>query len=130
MRDRHFMGKEIGAVIRRLRDEREMSLGVLAGVMGYPKGGDPTGLQRIEAGDKRVYLDLYLQIADAFGIPFSEILREAEGKGDATKKVLSPKEEKTIGTYLALNEPGKAALDYLIAAAAAGEQKTGDDPTP
>ena len=117
------MYREIGVVIKRLRDERGMSLEDLAGAMEYPKGGDPSGLQRLESGGKRVYLDLYEQIAKAFGLRLSEIIREAEGTGDTSDKVLSQREEETVSKYLSLSDSAKGALEYIIAATAAGDQK-------
>lgn len=119
------MYREIGTVIKRLREERRMSLEDLAGAMQYPKGGDPSGLQRLESGGKRVYLDLYEQIAQAFGLRLSDIIKEAEGGGDSSKKVLSQREEETLSRYLCLSDPAKAALEYIVAATAAGDQKTG-----
>jgi len=119
--------KDIGAVIKRLREDRRMSLEDLAGSMQYPKGGDPSGLQRLESGGKRVYLDLYVQIASAFGIPLSDIIREAETKDDRKNKILSPSEEKTVVRYLCLSDSAKGAVDYIIAATLAGDQKTGGE---
>lgn len=119
------MYKEIGAIVKRLREDRQMSLEDLAGAMEYPKGGDPSGLQRLESGGKRVYLDLYEQIANAFGLRLSDIIKEAEGRGDSGYKVMSPREEETVSRYLCLSDPAKAALEYIVAATAAGDQKTG-----
>ncbi|MDD2664404.1 MAG: helix-turn-helix transcriptional regulator [Dechloromonas sp.] len=119
------MYREIGSVVKRLREERGMSLEDLAGAMQYPKGGDPSGLQRLEAGSKRVYMDLYEQIAAAFNISLWELVREAEGAGDPCSKVLSQREEETIHSYLTLSDSAKGALEYIIAATSAGDQKTG-----
>lgn len=124
------MYREIGAVVKRLREQRGMSLDDLAGAMQYPKGGDPSGLQRLEAGSKRVYMDLYEQIAGAFNIPLWELIREAECGGVPGSKVLSQREEETINSYLALSDSAKGALEYIIAATAVGDQKTGGDTTP
>lgn len=123
------MYKEIGAVVKRLREDRGMSLEDLAGVMQYPKGGDPSGLQRLESGGKRVYLDLYEQIATAFGVPLSAIIMEAEGDGGPESKVLSGKEKMTINSYLSLSDSAKGALEYIIAATAEGDKKTGSNST-
>lgn len=121
------MYKELGAVIKRLREDRGMSLDDLAAAMQYPKGGDPSGLQRLESGGKRVYIDLYEQIATTFGIRLSDIISEAESSGDISRKILSPKEEETLNRYLALNDSAKGSLDYIIAAMAAGDQNKGGD---
>lgn len=118
------MYKEIGAVIKRLREDRGMSLEDLAGAMQYPKGGDPSGLQRLESGGKRVYLDLYEQIACAFGLPLADIIREAERPG-GDYKIMSPREAETVSNYLSLNDAAKGAVDYIIAATANGDKKQG-----
>lgn len=123
------MYKRIGAVVKRLREDRGMSLEDLAGAMEYPKGGDPSGLQRLESGGKRVYLDLYEQIAQAFGVQLWEMIKEAESQTPADR-VLAKREEETIARYLSLSDSAKGALEYIIAATAAGDPKTGNDPTP
>lgn len=116
------MYKKIGAVIKRLREDRGMSLEDLSGAMQYPKGGDPSGLQRLESGGKRVYLDLYEQIANVFGLPLADIIREAEGRADENK-IMSPREAETVGHYLSLNDPAKGAVDYIVAATARSDKK-------
>lgn len=118
------MYEAIGAIIKRLRDDRKMSLEDLAGAMDYPKGGDPSGLQRLESGGKRVYLDLYEQIAKAFGIRLSDIIKEAEGSGKRSEKILSPREEETLNHYLALSDSAKGAIEYIIAATRSGDEKS------
>lgn len=117
------MYARIGAVLKRLREERGMSLEEVAGAIGYPKGGDPSGLQRMESGGKRVYADLYWQVARAYGVPLADIIREAEGGEDRREKVLSPQERETVSRYLAMSNTAKYHVDFLVESTAKADGK-------
>ena len=64
----------LGRVIRRLRQERELSIETLAGAAGM----HPTYLSGIERGHYNPSWDKLVNLASALNVPLSAIVAEAE----------------------------------------------------
>ena len=120
------MYKQIGAVIRRLREQRKWSLGDLAGRMEFRRGADTSGLQRLERGTKRAPLDLYAAVAAALDIPLSELVAAAERESGLAPCVLMP-DEKTLVEAYRIMEP--ESRYHLSAVAKALSKEDGDAET-
>lgn len=93
------MYKQMGAVIRRLREQRGWSLGDMAERMNYRRGADASGLQRLERGTKRAPLDLYSAVALALETPLSELIAAAERESGLAPEVLLPEERALVDAY-------------------------------
>lgn len=106
----------MGAVIRRLRDQRKWSLGKMAERMEYRRGADTSGLQRLELGTKRAPLDLYAAVAKAFDIPLSELIAAAEREGGLSPEVVLPEEKQLLNAYRAMEPEARYHLDAVAAA--------------
>jgi transcriptional regulator with XRE-family HTH domain len=63
-----------GRAFRRLREERQISQKRLAQLAGL----DRTYVSGIERGERNPSLENLLRLADALGVPFSEIAGQAE----------------------------------------------------
>lgn len=66
--------RKLGQLIGRLRTERGLTQEVLAGLAGIHR----PHLTRIENGRKSPTMDTLWRIADALGMPLSELIRLAE----------------------------------------------------
>lgn len=117
------MYKEIGAVIRRLREQRGWSLSDLAGQLDYMRGADSSGLQRIERGTKRAPLDLYVAVAGAFGMPLSEMIVKAELERGTDTQAVAPEERELVQAYR-LMQP--SAQEHYLEIAKGLAKKEGD----
>jgi transcriptional regulator with XRE-family HTH domain len=81
--------RTIGARLRRVRDDRDKSLRVIAGLAGM----DKSTLSRIERGERSPTLNELVALADALQISMSELTRlpvpaPANGHTDSTTKAI------------------------------------------
>ena len=74
--------KAFGVVISRLRVERGLTQERMSGLAGIAR----SHLVALENGEKTVKLDTLWRIADALGIPPSELVRETEKEEQAKKE--------------------------------------------
>jgi transcriptional regulator with XRE-family HTH domain len=114
------MYKQMGAVIRRLREQRGWSLGDMAERMNYRRGADASGLQRLERGTKRAPLDLYSAVALALEAPLSELVAAAEREGGLSPDVLLPDEKRLIAAYRVMEPETRYHLDAVADALSKG----------
>jgi transcriptional regulator with XRE-family HTH domain len=115
------MYKQIGAVIRRLREQHSWSLGDMAEQLGYRRGADASGLQRLERGTKRAPLDLYAAVALVLEIPLSELVAAAERKGRLSPEILLPEEKSLVAAYRVMDPD--AQVHYLALARGLSKSK-------
>ncbi len=108
------MYKQLGSVIRRIREQRKWSLGDLAEKLEFRRGADTSGLQRLERGTKRAPLDLYAAVASAFEMPLSELISAAERQGGLSPEVLLPEERELLVAYRVMES--SAQQHYLAIA--------------
>ena len=73
-----FNTKAVGAVIRRLRKDKELSQEVFSGLAGIAR----SHLSMIENGDKKANFETLWKIANAFGIDPHELVRLIEEESD------------------------------------------------
>ena len=73
-----FNTKAVGAVIRRLRKDKELSQEVFSGLAGIAR----SHLSMIENGDKKANFETLWKIANAFGIDPHEFVRLIEEESD------------------------------------------------
>lgn len=71
---KEFNTKAVGAVIRRLRKEKELSQEVFSGLAGIAR----SHLSMIESGDKKANFETLWKIAIAFGIDPHELVKMIE----------------------------------------------------
>ena len=71
---KEFNTKAVGAVIRRLRKEKELSQEVFSGLAGIAR----SHLSMIENGDKKANFETLWKIANAFGIDPHELVKLIE----------------------------------------------------
>ena len=107
------MYKQMGAVIRRLREQRGWSLGDMAERMNYRRGADASGLQRLERGTKRAPLDLYSAVALALETPLSELIAAAERESGMSPEVLLPDEKRLLNAYRIMEPEARYHLDAV-----------------
>lgn len=69
-----YSNKITGLVIRKLRKEKKMSQDVLSGLAGIGR----SHLAMIECGTKNANVDTLWRIAEALGLPLSELLTLVE----------------------------------------------------
>lgn len=69
-------GMKIGPAIRKLREEKGMTLEALA----HSVGSDPSNLSRLERGRQKPGFDLLVELAAALGVRLSELFALAEGE--------------------------------------------------
>jgi transcriptional regulator with XRE-family HTH domain len=84
----------IGQKIRDLRNEKGMTLGVLAEKIKV----SPSLISQLERGGVNPSISLLKQIADAFLAPLSSLLGEEEVKPEEIPHVMKEKERKTLTT--------------------------------
>lgn len=115
------MYKQLGVVIRRLREQRKWSLGDLAGRMEFRRGADTSGLQRLERGTKRAPLDLYAAVAAALDVPLSELIAAAEREGGISPEVLAPEERRLVDAFRIMEPESRYHLTAVAAALKKGD---------
>lgn len=115
------MYKQMGAVIRRLREQRGWSLGDMAERMNYRRGADASGLQRLERGTKRAPLDLYSAVALSLELPLSELIAAAERESGLSPEVLLPEERRLIDAFRIMEPESRYHLTAVAAALKKGE---------
>ena len=71
---KEFNTKAVGAVIRRLRKEKELSQEVFSGLAGIAR----SHLSMIESGDKKANFETLWKIANAFDIDAHELVKMIE----------------------------------------------------
>ncbi len=71
---KEFDTKAVGAVVRRLRKEKELSQEVFSGLAGIAR----SHLSMIENGDKKANFETLWKIASAFGISPHELVELIE----------------------------------------------------
>lgn len=91
------LGKIIGENLRRLRTERNLSLGQLAKTSEISKGI----LSEIEKGNSNPTINTILKIADGLSIPYTALLEEPEKECDLVRKEDTELQQDDFGTYLA-----------------------------
>ena len=85
----------IGENLRRLRTERNLSLGQLAKTSEISKGI----LSEIEKGNSNPTINTILKIADGLSIPYTALLEEPEKECDLVRKEDTELQQDDFGTY-------------------------------
>ena len=89
------LGKIIGENLRRLRTERNLSLGQLAKTSEISKGI----LSEIEKGNSNPTINTILKIADGLSIPYTALLEEPQKECDLIRKEDTAIQRDDFGTY-------------------------------
>ena len=89
------LGKIIGENLRRLRTERNLSLGQLAKTSEISKGI----LSEIEKGNSNPTINTILKIADGLSTPYTALLEEPEKECDLIRKEDTAIQRDDFGTY-------------------------------
>ena len=89
------LGKIIGENLRRLRTERNLSLGQLAKTSEISKGI----LSEIEKGNSNPTINTILKIADGLSIPYTALLEEPQKECDLIRKEDTEIQQDDFGTY-------------------------------
>ena len=97
------LGKIIGENLRRLRTERNLSLGQLAKTSEISKGI----LSEIEKGNSNPTINTILKIADGLSTPYTALLEEPEKECDVIRK------EDSAGRFWNLSSPLLFSLQFL-----------------
>ncbi|MEV0583797.1 XRE family transcriptional regulator [Nonomuraea sp. NPDC050310] len=106
---------EVGPRLRRLRAERDLSLGALAEATGISK----STLSRLESGHRRPSLDLLLPIAQAYRVPLDELVGHPE-TGDP-RVHLAPRSMNGQTVVPLTRAPGPLQAFKMIVPPATGE---------
>ena len=77
---KEFNTKAVGAVILRLRKEKELSQEVFSGLAGIAR----SHLSMIESGDKKANFETLWKIASAFGMDPHELVKLIEDEANST----------------------------------------------
>ncbi|MEU6660001.1 XRE family transcriptional regulator [Streptomyces sp. NPDC046821] len=100
---------EVGPRLRRLRDQRGLTLTALSDATGISK----STLSRLESGQRRPSLELLLPLAGAYGVPLDELVGAPE-VGDPRVR-LSPRPMPDGGTFVPLTRtPGPLQAYKLV----------------
>ncbi|MFC4944067.1 helix-turn-helix domain-containing protein [Pseudonocardia sp. GCM10023141] len=100
---------EVGPRLRRLRDQRGLTLAALAGATGISK----STLSRLESGQRRPSLELLLPLASAYQVPLDDLVGAPE-VGDPRVR-LTPRRLASGGTFVPLSRrPGPLQAYKLI----------------
>ena len=112
MSDKEDVLRILGSTIRRLREERKMSLDELARRSGYTSDSSRSTMQKIEAGKRDVPASKLKAIAIALGTTPGELIGMVSNPdpAPAAPPSLSSDEKILVDGYRKLNDLGKDKL--------------------
>lgn len=98
-------------LLRRFRTAKNLSIGQVAEAVGTSR----QHMQRMETGERNISLEWLMKLAEFYGVPVGQLIRDGDGLSDLERDIISflrdnPQDAKILlSTYSALKDARTSA---------------------